>query len=107
MDDEQFKAAMEKENPTFEEIDNIAKERNRKSEEENKSELERIKREEEQRIKDERAQRGANNLLDNFYNDLKRGDLADMSEGNDTANPSPKSESDEKQNEDNNKPSEE
>jgi len=37
MDDEQFKACMEMDNPTFEEIENIAEQRKRKSEEENKS----------------------------------------------------------------------
>ena len=79
MDDEQFKIAMESENPTFEEIDNIAKERSRKSEEENKSELERLAKEEEARRQQEREQRGAGNLLDNFYNDLRNGDIADMS----------------------------
>ncbi len=79
MDDEQFKAAMENENPTFEEIDNIAKERSRKSEEENKSELERLAKEEEARRQQEREQRGSGNLLDNFYNDLRNGDIADMS----------------------------
>ena len=82
MDDEQFKAAMESENPSFEEIDNIAKERNRKSEEENKSELERLAKEEEKRRQQEREQRGSVNLLDNFYNDLKNGDIADMSVNN-------------------------
>ena len=37
MDDEQFRAAMESENPDMQEIENIATERNRKSEEENKT----------------------------------------------------------------------
>ncbi len=42
MDEEQFRAAMESENPDMQEIENIAVERKRKSEEENKTALEKI-----------------------------------------------------------------
>ncbi len=54
MDDEQFKAAMETENPTIEFIESIAEEKKRKSEEENKTaHEENAKREEEERLKAE------------------------------------------------------
>ena len=53
MDDEQFRAAMESENPDMQEIENIAIERKRKSEEENKSALERIQKEKEKAQEDE------------------------------------------------------
>ena len=45
MDDEQFKAAMESENPDMQEIENIAIERKRKSEEENKTALAKLEKE--------------------------------------------------------------
>ena len=54
MDAEQFKAAMETENPSIEFIESIADEKNRKSEEENKTAHENnAKREEEERMKAE------------------------------------------------------
>ena len=58
MDEEQFKAAMETENPTIEDIENIAKEKKKKSEEENKTAHENnAKAEEEARIKAENEAR--------------------------------------------------
>lgn len=48
MDEEQFRAAMEMENPTIEDILNIADEKRRKSEAENQSAFERKKKEEEE-----------------------------------------------------------
>ncbi len=54
MDEEQFAAAMEAENPTVEDIVNIAEEKRRKSEDENKSAFEkRQKEEEEQKLRAE------------------------------------------------------
>ncbi len=48
MDEDQFKTAMESDNPTLEQIDNIAKERKQKSEAENKLAAEKRKKEKEQ-----------------------------------------------------------
>ena len=61
MDDEQFKAAMERENPTIEEIAEIGAAKRRRSEEENKlreaAEAEARKRDEEEARKREEAQK--------------------------------------------------
>ena len=57
MDDEQFKAAMESENPTVEEIEKIALDRKSKSDEENKTAHE--KNAEEERLREEEARRAA------------------------------------------------
>ena len=74
MDDEQFKAAMESENPSFEEIENIAKERIRKSEEENKTAH---KKAEEEKRKEEEAAKSASSgdFLDDFFRDMQNGTL--------------------------------
>ena len=80
MDEEQFKACMEAENPTIEEIESIAKEKSKKSEEENKTAHENNqKAEEEERRRMEIAKAAANakneNLLDNFFRDMQNGTL--------------------------------
>ncbi len=80
MDDEQFRAAMENENPTFEEIAAIASERRKRSEEENKAQSERLAREAEEKAASERASADLSNMLDNFYRDLTSGNLSDTSE---------------------------
>ncbi len=77
MDEDQFKAAMESENPTLEEIENIAKERKQKSEEENKLAAEkRLKeKEQEEKIRREREEEMRKAL----------GDAADKSQGKDSS----------------------
>ena len=81
MDEEQFKAAMEMENPTIEDIENIATEKKRKSEEENKTAHENNARaEEEARIKAEQEaeklgreaqQKNSGNFSsDDFFNNI-------------------------------------
>ena len=82
MDEEQFKAAMESENPTIEEIENIASEKKSKSEEENKtahennrkSEEEAKAREEAERKAKEEAEAAKNNnggfSSDDFFNSI-------------------------------------
>jgi len=80
MDDEQFKACMETENPTIEEIENIAKEKSKKSEEENKTAHENNqKAEEEERRRMEIAKAAANakneDMLENFFRDMQNGTL--------------------------------
>ena len=80
MDDEQFRAAMETENPTFEEIEKIAEERIRKSEEENKTAHENNQKaeEEEKRLNDlakKIADSKNDDLLDNFFRDMQNGTL--------------------------------
>ena len=56
MDEEQFRAAMETENPTIEDIANIADEKRRQSEEENKTAHENNEREEAEKRERERAE---------------------------------------------------
>ncbi len=77
MDEDQFKAAMEAESPTFEEIENIAKERARKSEEENKTAHE--NRAAEEKRKEEEARKAAANnsddFLKDFFRDMQNGTL--------------------------------
>ncbi len=63
MDDDQFLAAMERENPTFEEIEAIAEERKRKSAEENKTAHERNSKQEE--LERERAELARQALEEN------------------------------------------
>ncbi len=79
MDDEQFKACMESENPTFEDIENIAAEKARKSEEENVAAHENNQKEEEERLKKEAEEAAKANqngdLLDNFFRDMQNGNL--------------------------------
>ena len=82
MDEEQFKAAMERDNPTIEEIENIASEKKSKSEEENKtahennrkSEEEAKAREEAERKAKEEAEAAKNNnggfSSDDFFNSI-------------------------------------
>ena len=81
MDEEQFKAAMEMENPTIEDIENIATEKKRKSEEENKTAHEnnaraeeeaRIKAEQEaEKIRREAQQKNSGNFSsDDFFNNI-------------------------------------
>jgi cell division protease FtsH len=76
MDEEQFKAAMERDNPTIEEIAEIVIERKKKSDEENKTahennEKARIKREEEERAERERlAYTNQNFATDDFLNNI-------------------------------------
>ncbi len=83
MDEEQFKACMETENPTFEEIENIASEKARVSEEENKTAHENNKKaEEEERRNMEIAKKLAeskdDDLLDNFFRDMNNGTINDI-----------------------------
>ena len=116
MDEEQFKACMEAENPTIEEIENIAKEKSKKSEEENKTAHENNqKAEEEEKRRMEIAKAAANakneSMLDNFFRDMQNGtlhhiDVSDMVEDNkpksedseNTENNSEDSSSDKKEN---------
>ncbi len=82
MDEDQFIACMEKENPTFEEIDAIAAERRSKSEEENKTAKENNeKAEEEERRRTEIAKKIAesdnDDMLESFFRDMKNGTLHD------------------------------
>ena len=82
MDEEQFKACMEAENPTFEEIDAIAAERISRSEEENKTAKENNeKAEEEERRRNEIAKKIAesknDDMLDSFFRDMQNGTLHD------------------------------
>ena len=79
MDDEQFKAAMESENPTIEEIEAIANERKRKSEMENKTAHEnnekaeeeaKRKAEEEAKKRVEEMQRTGKFPVDDFFNSV-------------------------------------
>ncbi|MBE6643915.1 MAG: ATP-dependent zinc metalloprotease FtsH [Ruminococcaceae bacterium] len=76
MDDEQFKAAMESENPTIEEIEQIAADKKRKSEEENKTahannekaeEEARRKAEEEAKMRLEEAEKAGKFPVDDFF----------------------------------------
>ncbi|MBE6635066.1 MAG: ATP-dependent zinc metalloprotease FtsH [Ruminococcaceae bacterium] len=83
MDEEQFKACMEADNPTFEEIEKIASEKARMSEEENKTAHENNKKaEEEERLNMEIAKKLAeskdDDLLDNFFRDMNNGTLNDV-----------------------------
>ena len=87
MDDDQFRAAMESEDPSFEEIDLIAKERRKRSEEENKSALERLAKEEAEKQAEARATAELGNMLDNFYRDLTQGNLNDVSDSGTVKNP--------------------
>ena len=101
MDDEQFKACMEIDNPTVEEIENIAKERARRSEEENKEAHENNMRIEEEKRREEEAKRAAEgtDMLDSFFRDMQNGTLNNVSiEGAD----GPLDISDDEPNEDNN-----
>ena len=92
MDDEQFKACMENDNPTVEEIEAIANERSKKSEEENKTAHENnLKAEEEERRRMEIAKAAADakneNMLENFFRDMQNGtlhhiDVSDMVSNN-------------------------
>ena len=82
MDEDQFKACMESDNPTFEEIDAIAAERRSKSEEENKTAKENNeKAEEEERRRNEIAKKIAesrnDDMLDSFFRDMRNGTLHD------------------------------
>ena len=82
MDEDQFIACMERENPTFEEIDAIAAERRIKSEEENKTAKENNeKAEEEERRRNEIAKKIADSknddMLESFFRDMKNGTLHD------------------------------
>ena len=79
MDDEQFKAAMETEDPTIEFIESIAEDKKRKSEEENKTaeennakaaEEERRRIEEEARIKREAFNRNSTFPADDFFKNV-------------------------------------
>ncbi|MBQ9070254.1 MAG: ATP-dependent zinc metalloprotease FtsH [Clostridia bacterium] len=92
MDDEQFRAAMETENPTFEEIEKIAEERIRKSEEENKTAHENNQKaeEEEKRLNDlakKIADSKNDDLLDNFFRDMQNGTLHNVDLSDSTSEP--------------------
>ena len=75
MDEDQFKAAMEADDPTFEMIEDIAKERIRKSEEENKIAHETAEAEKKKAEEEERKRRESSDLLDNFFRDMQNGTL--------------------------------
>ena len=78
MDEEQFKTAMETENPTLEEIANIVTERQKKSEEENKTahennekarlEREQKEKEEQERLKYTNQNFATDDFLSNIFN---------------------------------------
>ena len=79
MDEEQFRAAMESENPTIEDIENIALEKKRKSDEENKTAHEnnakseeeaRKKAEEEAKARREAMERDGKFPSDDFFNSV-------------------------------------
>ena len=96
MDEEQFKAAMESDCPTLEQIAQIAKDRARLSEEENKTETEKkpttttktahennqraIEEEERKKREEEERRRSASpdDLLDNFFRDMQNGTLTEV-----------------------------
>jgi hypothetical protein len=77
MDEEQFKACMEAEAPTFEEIENIANEKARKSEEENKTAHENNQKAEEEKQSENQANEEItqDDLLDSFFRDMQNGTL--------------------------------
>ena len=81
MDDEQFKACMEMDEPTFEQIEAIAKERARTSEEENKAAHENnAKAEEESKVNQAKNDKAADeDLLTSFFKDMQNGNLVDKS----------------------------
>jgi cell division protease FtsH len=83
MDEDQFKACMESDNPTIEEIEAIAEARARKSEEENKSaEEKKAREEEEERLRMEASkkllEKDGEDLLDNFFRDMQNGTLNEI-----------------------------
>jgi len=92
MDEEQFLACMESDNPTIEEIENIAKEKARVSEEENKTAHEnnaKVEEEEKLRAEEElkKASASSSDFFDNFWRDMQSGNLADTSKtDNDSTN---------------------
>ena len=76
MDEEQFAAAMEMENPTNEAIENIAIERKKKSEEENESALKKIRNEaKDKELERERELLAAEALRDNLRDGKPENDL--------------------------------
>ena len=73
MDEEQFIAAMENENPTIEDIEQIAKDKAKKSEEENKTAHEKAAEEERKQLEEEAARNtepADDDLLENFFKDM-------------------------------------
>ena len=86
MDDEQFKAAMEMDNPTFEAIEAIVKEKIRTSEEENKVAHENNAKAEEEELKRtaESEKPEDTDLLTSFFNDMNSGNLVDRSNEKDS-----------------------
>jgi len=80
MDEEQFKVAMETDAPTMEQIEAIANERARKSDEENKTAHENNMKEEEEKKRREEEEKRANtdDLLDNFFRDMQNGTLSNV-----------------------------
>ena len=89
MDEEQFAAAMERENPTLEDILNIADEKRRKSEEENQTAFEKKKKEEEEaRLRAEaeekaKAESESNPPIDlhGLFGNLRNEDDSDNNDG--------------------------
>ena len=83
MDEEQFKMCMESDKPTFEQIEAIAKDKVRQSNEENKVAHENnAKAEEKARIEAEENQQtatGGEDLLNSFFRDMQTGNLYDRS----------------------------
>ena len=79
MDEDQFTAAMETDDPTFEQIEAIADERARKSEEENKTAHEENLAAEEKRKEEEKANAEAqaqnSDFLNDFFRDMQNGTL--------------------------------
>ena len=91
MDEDQFIACMERENPTIEEIELIANERAKKSEEENRTAEEKRKKEEEEELrKAEESKKllenDVDNLLDNFFRDMQNGTLNQVKIDTDSSN---------------------
>jgi membrane protein involved in colicin uptake len=84
MDEEQFIAAMERENPTIEEIEDIAFQKKKASEEENKSAEAKKKKEEEEERKrrEELAKKLANGepITEDVLRDIFEGRATDTSE---------------------------
>ena len=88
MDEEQFRAAMEAENPTVEEIEAIANERTKKSEEENRTAHEENRAAEEKKMAEESANASetAGDFLGDFFRDMQNGTLNQPRNDNNNSN---------------------
>jgi cell division protease FtsH len=104
MDEDQFRACMEAENPTIEEIEAIATERARVSEEENKTAHENNEkaREEAQRLEDE-AKKAATggDFFDSFWRDMQGNSSTPSKTSEEVVKEEPKNEDSSDENEEN------